>query len=164
MELSLKKIDDKEEKNYLSQGAYTVVTSIVEYQGKILALQRARKDAQFGLWGIPGGKLDKNETTVAGLSRELWEETKIKSSFEDFCYLDKAISQNPCDKTYVLYLYYLKLDALPNVEINTDEHLDYKWVTVDEFEKLNLLLSQGKAFDLVKNQVIKLLNRDVALV
>ena len=49
---------------------FQVVTCFMEYKGKVLVLQRGRRDDQFGLWGIPSGKLDDQETPRDALSRE----------------------------------------------------------------------------------------------
>lgn len=134
---------------------FHVVTCFMNSSGKVLVLQRGRKDEQFGLWGIPGGKLEKGESPRESLSREIFEETGIITPQHSLNFLDKALSENPCDGTYVLYLYYLELPNHPSVLINTHEHLGYKWVTLDEFESLNLLFSQGLAYRFVHDQVRK---------
>lgn len=135
---------------------FEVVTCFIHYNGKFLVLQRGRRDSQFGLWGIPGGKLEKNENPVEGLIREIFEETSIIVSKKSLRLLDQAHSVNPYDGSYILYLYYVDLDHEPIVIINNTEHLNYKWVTLSEFEKLNLLVSQGLAFNFVKNKIFNL--------
>lgn len=140
---------------------FEVVTCFIEYNGQFLVLQRGRRDGQFGLWGIPGGKLESGESPLEGLSREVFEETGIIISCESFLLLDKAHSLNPFDGSYFLYLYYVKLNDKPLVIINNTEHLNYKWVNLHEFEKLNLLVSQGLAFNFVKNKIPNLHNRKI---
>jgi 8-oxo-dGTP diphosphatase len=134
---------------------FHVVTCFMNSSGRVLVLQRGRKDEQFGLWGIPGGKLDEGETPRESLSREIFEETGIITPQDSFVFLDKALSENSCDGAYVLYLYYLDLPNHPSVLINTNEHLSYKWVTLDKFESLDLLISQGLAYRFVRDQVRK---------
>lgn len=139
---------------------FEVTTCFVEFEKKILVLQRGRKDGQFGLWGIPGGKLEKKEFSDEALVRELFEETGILVSPKKLSLLEKAHSLNQYDGSYVLYLYYLKLDSFPEVIINYKEHSQFKWVTLEEFIELPLLVSQGLAFDLVKEKVIEILKED----
>ena len=134
---------------------FDVVTCFMNSFGKVLVLQRGRKDKQFGLWGIPGGKLDEGETPRESLSREIFEETDVATSQDSFVFLNKALLENSFDGTYVLYLYYLDLLNRPSISINKDEHLSCQWVTLDEFESLDLLISQGIAYRFVRDQVRK---------
>lgn len=136
---------------------FEVVTCFINYRGKFLVLQRGRQDAQFGMWGIPGGKLEANESPEDGLVREMFEETSIIVSKKSLHLLDKAHSINPYDGSYGLYLYYVELDHEPTIIINNTEHLNYKWVTISRFRDLNLLVSQGLAFNFVKNKIINLI-------
>ncbi|KKL57912.1 hypothetical protein LCGC14_2230710, partial [marine sediment metagenome] len=64
-----------------------VVTCFIQQKDKILILQRARKDLQYKLWGIPGGKLDKYEPPIQGLIREIKEEIDITISSKEFSLL-----------------------------------------------------------------------------
>lgn len=140
---------------------FEVVTCFIEQNGEFLVLQRGRRDGQFGLWGIPGGKLESGESSLIGLSREILEETGIIIPSESFLLLDKAYSLNPFDGSYILYLYYAKLNHRPSVTINSPEHLNYKWVNLIEFQKLDLLVSQWLAFNFVKNKILSLHNKKV---
>lgn len=132
---------------------FHVATCFIEVEGKILVLQRGRKDEQFALWGIPGGKVEYGEEPRKAISREVFEETGILANGLDFCFLDKALSKNKFDGSYVLYLYYLKLPEKPSILINQDEHLDYRWVTLKDFESLDLLISQRLAYKFVYKKV-----------
>jgi len=134
---------------------FKVVTCFIDFSGKVLVLQRGRKDDQYGMWGIPGGKIDEGETPREALAREIFEETGIITNQNSFSFLNKALSKNKYDGTYALYLYYLKIKHLPSILINNREHLNYKWVTLKEFESLNLLVSQGIAYKFVQDQVQK---------
>jgi len=116
-----------------------VVTCFLQTGNKILIVKRGRKDAQYGLWGIPGGKLEGNETPEAGLIRELQEELGGVPFSDHFQLLDTAMSQTPTDGQYGLYLYHSKVPESFDVSINPDEHLDYRWVDLDTFQSMDLL-------------------------
>lgn len=136
---------------------FKVVTCFIVYDKKIILLQRARKDAQHKLWGIPGGKIENDEKPETCLKRELFEELKLKTSEKQFVFLNKAICENKHDGKYLLYLYYLKLNNKINISLDYSEHYAYKWVTLEEFELNELLTSQGQAFRLVKQELIKMI-------
>ena len=53
-----------------------VVTAFVAYQKQLLWVQRELQP-QRGLWAIPGGFLENNETLAEGAARELWEESGV---------------------------------------------------------------------------------------
>lgn len=132
---------------------FEVTTCFIEHENKYLVLQRGRRDEQYGLWGIPGGKLENREDPLTALTREVFEETGILLSENTFSFLRKAHSINAYDGSYVLHLYKTTLKTKPEILINIKEHLAYKWVSLDEFENLDLLVSQGPAFELVKNRL-----------
>lgn len=130
-----------------------VVTSFLQRDNRILVLQRARKDLQYKLWGIPGGKLDQGESPFSGLMREIYEETKIEIKLQDSQLLGTALSRTPCDGQYGLYIYHSKVAEDSKIIINPTEHYKFRWVTLEEFQSLDLLTAQREAFLLVKDKL-----------
>ncbi len=53
-----------------------VVTAFIAYQKKLFWVQRDLQP-QRGLWAIPGGFLENNETLAEGAARELREESGV---------------------------------------------------------------------------------------
>ena len=135
-----------------------VVTAFLQKDDKILVLQRARNDEQHGLWGIPGGKLEDQELPLCGLIREIQEETGLSVSSEAFVLLNTAISKTPCDGEYGLYLYHAFLSEDQTVRINLQEHHAYRWVTLSEFQELDLLTAQREAFLFAKENLQKIMS------
>ncbi len=133
-----------------------VVTCFIQQKNKILILQRARKDLQYKLWGIPGGKLDKKELPIQGLIREIKEEINITISSKDFLLLGTARSHTVSDGEYGLYLFYALMPENKAVKINNEEHSDFSWVTLEEFETYDLLTAQGEAYHFVENKLKKI--------
>lgn len=56
---------------------FVTTDAVVIQSGHILLVKR-RAEPGKGLWALPGGFLDRNETVESGMLRELLEETKIK--------------------------------------------------------------------------------------
>jgi ADP-ribose pyrophosphatase YjhB (NUDIX family) len=54
---------------------HAVVHAIVEREGALLLVKRAPHLSEGGMWGLPGGFLDRDETLAEGVVRELREET-----------------------------------------------------------------------------------------
>ena len=54
---------------------YTI--AIIEKAGKILLLLRKNASSYSGYYGVPGGKLDANESVADALIREMYEEIGI---------------------------------------------------------------------------------------
>ena len=58
-----------------------VVGSVALWQGKILLCRRAIPP-RTGLWTLPAGYLELNETAEAGAAREAWEEARARISID----------------------------------------------------------------------------------
>ena len=84
-----------------------------------------------GLWGFPGGSLDKKDNdNKSGAIRELKEETKIELTFneENNCKLFDTITNK--DNSISEY-YIVKLETKPEVKISR-EHSKYEWYHYDK--------------------------------
>jgi len=130
-----------------------VATCFFQQKNKFLVLQRARQDLQYTLWGIPGGKLEKNEAPLSGLIREAYEELGINFSSNIFQLIGTALSRTPSDGLYGLFIYHTFVEDSLNIKINPAEHSAYLWVTIAEFQSLNLLTAQREAFKLVEQKL-----------
>ena len=59
---------------------YDVAISVIEYQNKVLIMKRQNTKFLSGLWEFPGGKIEKNETALQAIVREVKEETNLTIS------------------------------------------------------------------------------------
>lgn len=58
-------------------GAVSVAVSVVVRNGSRVLLVREAKPDVYGLWNLPGGRLERDETALAGAIREVKEETGL---------------------------------------------------------------------------------------
>jgi len=58
------------------------VISIVSREGKVLMIRRAT-DVGYGLWGLPGGYVDRGEVVESAAAREVREETGLEVAIGD---------------------------------------------------------------------------------
>lgn len=104
----------------------------------VLMLKRAKTDHFPELYELPGGELNKNEDIFSGSRRELIEETNL--SIKEFISKPEifnftAASDKKRCRGYVF-------DVLPekgDITLNPAEHSEYKWVTLDEIDNLDML-------------------------
>ncbi|TSJ80717.1 MAG: NUDIX domain-containing protein [Candidatus Cardinium sp.] len=131
--------------------AYQVSTCYMVCNGKILVLKRNSRAAAGGKWCMPGGKLEKQETALEAVIREVAEETGIML-------LPEAIrfTQTICIRILTPkqdFLLHLLKAVLPgaqpadySVTLN-QEHTDYLWVNLQEAGKLNLVAGGNEVLE-----------------
>lgn len=89
------------------------------------------KDAK-GIWSIPGGKKENDESPWENAHRETFEETKFNADKK------KCIGKFPDlnnDKNFTTFI--CLIDKIFDCEIS-NEHIKYKWVKLDNCKDYNL--------------------------
>ncbi len=101
----------------------TAVKGIVQYDNRILIVQRAAADSGGGTWECPGGKIDFGEFPEDSLTREVEEETGLAVTVDRIAYASSLMTHP--DRQVILLVYFCTAtnDA---VELS-DEHDDYLW-------------------------------------
>lgn len=114
---------------------------ICEHTHRFLYLRYSSLKPQSGRWGLPGGSLNPEEDPLAGIARELYEETGISTS--NFTFLHVFDNFSPTGIPYRFHLYHLKLTSLPSISLSP-EHDSYAWVSASEASKLPLAHNADK--------------------
>lgn len=98
-------------------------------QGEFLVMRRSMSHTNRpGLPDLPGGHTEANETDLAGLDRELAEETGLVLNTEDAIHIGYDAEYEPGEGMCTRVLYMLKIDtAHPFIRLS-DEHDGYEWV------------------------------------
>lgn len=115
---------------------FEVVSCFVEYKEEILLLLRQDHKPEPNTYGVPAGKVNKDETIQKAMKREGKEETQIDLS--DAEYFNKLYVRYP-DYDFIYHMYSKKFTTKPDVTINRNEHKSYTRKTVQEALKLDLI-------------------------
>lgn len=119
-----------------------IATIYIEYEGQILILHRQDNKAEGNKWGIPGGKIEKNETPLQAVIRETKEETGFDISKQTIEVLKPVyiyIEYNEKNH-FVYHAFRTPLQGDPGeVKINFDEHKGFTWVKPANALKMDLL-------------------------
>lgn len=113
---------------------------IVKYKDKILLCKRNNQGSFPGMWSIPGGKLEENETTQQGAKREFFEETDVNIDNSELTFVG-LIPRHTRDGKKVkglMYVYLLNVEKpiIPDLEnaIDGEEHTECGYFTIDEIK------------------------------
>jgi 8-oxo-dGTP diphosphatase len=99
---------------------------------KVLILRRSKTDNWMpGHYGLPGGKVEPNETITDALSRECKEEVSINVLPKDFIFLSKVSNENEH-----AFFYATKFSGEPKLDF---EHDDFQWVKPKELSNYKIV-------------------------
>lgn len=114
---------------------------IFDTKKRILLLKESSKyidGTNVGRWGVPGGRLEAEETIESGLIREVMEETglvvrkgRLLDALENF----PKISGKT---VHIIRLYY-ECSIESNEVVLSEDHDEYRWVNKDEIESLDVM-------------------------
>ncbi len=87
-----------------------------------------RSDANFA-WGVPGGKIEENETLLEGLQRECMEEVNFWPMNPKLIPIQKFVNNS---FTYHTFFCAVDEEFVPHLN---DEHVGYAWIGHDQHPK-----------------------------
>jgi 8-oxo-dGTP diphosphatase len=126
-----------------------VVGCFLEFQDQILLLHRQDNKSQGNLWGIPGGKLEKNESPIEAAIRETMEETGFDLSKQEITYLGKVYIKYP-NFDYIYHMIKTCPTEHPgDVIITFNEHKGFTWVTPQDALQMHLMLDEDDCIKLI---------------
>lgn len=115
-----------------------------EFGDKILLLKRTPHKHQGNTWGIPGGKLDEGETPRTATVREVFEEVGLSFQEENLEEIGEMYIRGLLND-YIFYRFRVRLSALPVLNLNLEEHVEARWLTIEEALKLPLIYGGSEA-------------------
>ena len=115
-------------------------------QGEILLMLRTSEDDfQPGVWSLPGGKIEKDESPYDAAKRELFEETGIQSDLMPVTTIEK-------DNCVIHYFETILAD--PMIYLDNAEHQNLSFVPFEDLSKYDLILDLGEILHSLKDQLI----------
>ena len=105
-----------------------VVAAATRRDGLLLVAQRAHPKVLAGLWELPGGEVEHDESDIDALKRECKEELGVDLSIGD-----RVGDDLPINADWVLRTYSANID---DGEPQPLEHLELRWVTAAELPSL----------------------------
>ena len=110
-----------------------VTGALIQKNDKYLIGRRGPNEKSPGLWEFPGGKIEKGETPIECIKRELKEELNINAEIGDL------VTKYNYDYPNVSYLlYFFKIKSYVG-EFKIIVHDKLEWVSLNDFHKYDFL-------------------------
>lgn len=101
-------------------------------------------------WGLPGGKVEDNETLIQAIERECVEEMGLIPAYEKLIPLEKFTS---ADTKFVYHTFFCTIDS-EFVPVLNEEHSGWAWISANTWPKpLHPGLWSTVNFDVVQEKV-----------
>lgn len=114
---------------------------LVKCNDKVLLCKRNNQGSFPGMWSIPAGKMEENESTKEGAKREFFEETAINIDGVPLRFIGLVPRHTRDGKKVkgLMYVYLLETDEELNPDfekaIDGEEHTDYGYFTKEQLEQ-----------------------------
>ena len=141
---------------------------IIIYNNKILIVRIQTGCHAEGIWDLPGGGIENNETPIDALKREVKEETNLELDPSSIKRLSGDTNFDiPEDGVHARWIYF-KANALSsNVVLNPakwlngkPEHSEYKWLdSLTELEQLDMCDEHKSILKSILKSLVKKVNK-----
>ena len=110
-----------------------VVAAIIIHERKILCVQRGENKFDYisKKYEFPGGKLEPGESNAEAIKREIKEELLI-----DIDVIEPFLTNEHTYEDFSITMHSLICHS-NRYDITLTEHIDYRWLTVDELDALD---------------------------
>ena len=124
---------------------FEIVSCFVEFQGEFLLLLRQDHKSEPNTYWVPAGKVWDEENILKAIEREIFEETWLSNL--EIKYFDKVYVKYD-NYDFIYHIFHSKLDILPEIIINPDEHKSYIWRNPRESLEENLIEDEDECIKL----------------
>ena len=108
---------------------------VLNEKAEILLLQRSSESKMFpGLWGLPGGHIDKGENAIEAAKRELKEETGLETEF-----LIPVLETKLDNGSTISYFLTTKKFGSQTTTLENREHYNQNWFSEEKRKAIKLL-------------------------
>jgi mutator protein MutT len=134
------------------QPSVTVAGCYLEFEDKILLLKRHPKKPQGYTWGVPGGKIEEGETPEAAVIREVYEEVGVQLNQAELVPIETLYIRG-LQNDYTFYRFRKHFIVQPVINLCLKEHVEARWVTIEEGLTLPLIYGGKEALLTYRNSV-----------
>lgn len=120
---------------------------------RFLLLKRSKTKLYEHLWQGVAGKIEKDETAPDAAQRELWEETGLKPKRMFVADHVSRFYETHGDRINLVPVFGIQVES-KTVKLS-EEHCEYKWVTLDKALKLLVWNGQKKGIQVVNEMILK---------
>src|ERR1035437_7184322 len=117
--------------DYEANILFEAVGCDIKCANKFLFLKREAHKSYPNRWGLPGGKIEDQETSIKAAIRELFEETHILLSSEQLSLFATYQFAN-ADMNFVYTVFFYEYDKKPHVIIDSEAHTAFAWLSIEE--------------------------------
>ena len=125
---------------------------VLNEQNQILLGKRNNPPAK-GYWFVPGGRVFKNEAQATAFERICQTELRLEYPYTqakllglyDHFYQDSVFGDE-IDTHYINAPYLVNLDHTQGLNLPTEQHLAYRWLSLDKLEQDNTVHPNSKIF------------------
>lgn len=104
---------------------------VIVRNNKILMVKEA-KESCYGQWNYPAGHIEEFEKITDGAIRETFEETGCKVKLNGVLPIASIDLKN---ESHILIRFMAEIIE-ENIDFNTDEILDVKWIDIEDIKKM----------------------------
>jgi 8-oxo-dGTP diphosphatase len=123
---------------------------LIKKDDKYLVTKRPSNDDYMpNFWDTPGGTIDFGEKILDALVREIKEETDLTIKVGNVIFCNDHVSGT---ERHQFELVYLCEYIGGEINLDPNEHDDFKWVTLEEMENLPKIAFLEELFKFLKNQ------------
>ena len=117
---------------------FEAVGCFVQCNGKIILLHRQDHKPEGDTWGIPSGKVRKNERPLNTVLRETHEETGLKIPKNNMEFFFTVFVKFP-EYDFIYHIFHTKIGKRAKIKISAKEHKAAKWISPTDALDLPLI-------------------------
>lgn len=127
-----------------------VVGALIKKDNKFFVCQRSSEMSLPLMWEFPGGKIETGESEEEALVREIREE--LSCSIKVIRHIDKSYYEYD---TFTIDLSVHECELTGDNSPVIEEHSDYAWITVDQFDDYDFAPADIPAINVIKELYAK---------
>lgn len=126
-----------------------ITGGIIEKDGKFLLVQE-NKEVCKGMWNIPAGRLEENESVLEGAKREIYEETGCEVEITGVLEIVNEVIENV---NAICFFFDTKI-INEKIKVNEKEISDAQWFTYEEILNMkDKLRANGYFLSTIENKI-----------